>query len=135
MFCKAVSLALVAVLLHGSIAAQTEPQSLSQTAAEIKQVLHKAQMKDKAVKVTLNKKIDNQNKFTGKVSEISDTGFTLTNQQTGVTTKLGYADVGQVKQKGMSKSSKILIVGLVVVGAAIGIGFAAACSAEGGPHC
>jgi hypothetical protein len=29
--------------------------------------LHKAQEKDKAVKVILNKKINNQNKFSGKV--------------------------------------------------------------------
>ena len=70
-----------------------------------------------------------------KMSHISDTGFVLTEPKTGATKKLAYEDVQQVKQKGMSKGAKILIVSLVVVGAVIGIGFAAACSAEGGPHC
>ncbi|MBZ5679466.1 MAG: hypothetical protein LAO24_05105 [Acidobacteriia bacterium] len=135
MLYKAISLALVAVLLHGSIAAQDQPQSPAQTVAKMQQVLHKAQEKDKAVTATLKKKIDNQKKVSGKVSDISDTGFVLTEPKTGATKKLAYEDVQQVKQKGMSKGAKILIVSLVVVGAVIGIGFAAACSAEGGPHC
>lgn len=50
---------LVAVLLHGSLIAQTQPQSPVQTPAKMQQVLHKAQEKDKAV-VILNKKIDKQ---------------------------------------------------------------------------
>ena len=112
MFYKAVSVALVAVLLHGSVAAQDQTQSPPQTIAKMQQVLHKAQEKGKAVKVTLNKKIDKQRKFGGKVGEISDTGFTLIDHETGKHTKLAYEDVQQIKQKGVSK---VLIVVIVVV--------------------
>jgi hypothetical protein len=134
MLYKAISLALVAVLLHGSIAAQDQPQSSAQTVTKMQQVLHRAQEKDKAVKVMLNKKIDNQGQFSGKVSEISDTGFTLTDQKTGKTMKLAYEDIQQVKQKGLSKGASIAIgVGIAVallVGVAI-IVTAAACGTGG----
>ena len=116
MFYRAISLALVVVLLHGSVAAQAQLQSPIQTVAKMQQVLHKAQEKDKAVKVTLNKKIDNQSKFTGKVSEISDTSFTITDQHTGKPIKLAYDDVRKVNQKGMSKGSKVAIG--IAIGAA-----------------
>ena len=130
---RAISLALVAVLLHGSIVAQDQPQSLRQTIARMQEVLHNAQKKNKAVKVTLRKLIDNQETFSGKVSEISDTGFVLTDQKTQTTKTFAYKDVQQVKQKGMSKGTKILIFSLVV-GFVIAMGFRA-CNVEGGPHC
>ena len=57
MFYKAISLVLVAVLVHGSIAAQDQSQSPQQTVDKMQQILHKAQEKGKAVKVTLNRKI------------------------------------------------------------------------------
>ena len=56
MFYRALSFVLVTVLLHGSIAAQDQTQSPQQTAAKMQEVLHKAQEKDKAVKVVLNKR-------------------------------------------------------------------------------
>ena len=65
---RAISLVIVVVLVHGSIAAQDQPQFPPQTVAKM---LHKAQEKDKAVKVILTKKIDKQRKFSGKVSDIS----------------------------------------------------------------
>ena len=114
MLYKAISLALVAVLLHGSIAAQDQPQSPPQTVAKMQQVLHKAQEKDKAVKVILNKKIDKQKKFSGKVSDISDTGFVVTDQKTGKPMKLAYADVRKVEE-GWSKKDKTIVI-VVVVG-------------------
>jgi hypothetical protein len=121
MFYRAISLVLVAVLLHGSIAAQDQTQSPPQTVANMQQVLHKAQEKDKAVKVTLKKKIDNQKKFSGKVSDISDTGFVVTDQKTGKIQKLAYEDVREVHQKGLSKGAKIAlgVVGGIVVAVAI----------------
>lgn len=122
MFYRAISLVLVAVLVHGSIAAQDQSQSPPQPVAKMQQVLRKAQEKDKAVKVILNKKIDNQSKLTGKVSEISDTGFTMTDQQTGKPMKLAYEDVRQVNQKGMSKGSKVAIGIAVGAAAFIGVG-------------
>jgi histidinol dehydrogenase len=132
---KMISIILVTALLHVSMAAQNQPQPPAQTAAKMQQVLHKAQDKGKAVKVTLNRKIDNRNKLTGTVSEISDTGFTFNDQKTGRGMQVAYADVREVKQKGMSKTAKILIVSGIVVGAVVGLGFALACSSEGGPNC
>lgn len=117
----AVSLVLVAVLLHGSVAAQAQPQSPSQTVPKMQQVLHKAQEKDKAVKVTLNKKIDNQNQFSGKVSEVSDTGFVLTDQKTRTTKRLAYEDIQQVKQKGLSRVSNIAIDVGIAAGLFVGV--------------
>src|ERR1700687_5731065 len=116
MLYKAISLALAAVLLHGSIAAHDQPQSPPQTVAKMQQVLHKAQEKDKAVKVILNKKIDKQKKFSGKVSDISDTGFVVTDQKTGKPMKLAYADVRKVEE-GWSKKDKtiVIVVGVGVV--------------------
>jgi uncharacterized membrane protein len=135
MLYKTISLALVAVLLHGSIVAQAQPQSPAHTAAQMQRVLRKAQEKSKAVKVTLKTMIDNQTIFSGNVSEISDTGFVLTNQKTQTTKTFAYEDVQQVKQKGMSRGAKVLIVSLVVVGGVIAMGFAVACNVDGGPHC
>jgi hypothetical protein len=66
MLYRGISLALVVVLLHGSVAAQAQPQSPTQTVAKMQQVLHKAQGKDKAVKVTLNKKMDNPKQVYGQ---------------------------------------------------------------------
>ncbi len=108
MISKIISVVLVPILLHGSIAAQDQPQS-PQNIPKVQQVLRKAQEKNKAVKVTLNKKVDSQTKFTGKVSEISDGGFTLIDQKSGKPITLAYADVLQVKQKGLSRGAKVAI--------------------------
>jgi hypothetical protein len=116
MLYRLISVVLVAVLPHGSVAAQDQPQSPPQTLAKMQQVLHNAQQKNKAIRITLNKKIDNKTKLMGKVSEVSDTSFTVTDQETGNPTKLVYENVREVKQKGMSKGSKL----------ALGIGIAAA---------
>ena len=135
MLYKAIALGLVAVLLKGSLAAQDHPQSPSQTVANLQQVLNQAREKDKAVKVILNKKIDNQTKFCGKVSEISDSDFVVTNEKTGTTKRLSYEDVRQVKHQGLSKAAKILIVSGVVVGTVVGVGVALACHSDAGPNC
>lgn len=119
---RAISLALVAVLLHGSVAAQAEPQSPPPTVAKMQQVLHKAQDKDKAVNITLARKIDNQAKLHGKVNEVSDTGFAVTDQKTGKITKLTYRDVQEITQR-VSHWKLALVVVAVVVIAAIIVGY------------
>ena len=135
MFPKMVCVVLVAVLLKGSITAQDQSRPGQQTAPKMQQVVRKAREKDKVVKITLNKKVEDQLNFSGKVSEISDTGFTVNDQKTGKTMQVDYTDVQEIKQKGMSKTAKILIVSGIVVGAVVGLGVALACSSEGGPHC
>lgn len=129
MISKTISVFLMALLLHSSVAAQTS-SSPTQSAARMQQVLRKAQGKDKPVTVILSKKIDNKTKLTGKVSEVSDTSFTVTDQKTGNLTKLAYEDVRQVNQKGMSKGSKIAIGIAVGAAAFLAVGVAV-CFAAG----
>ena len=135
MIFKMISVVLVASLLLSSMVAQDPAQSPLRTVIRMQQILRKAQEKNKAVKITLNKKIENQLNFSGKVGEISDSDFTLSDQKTGKTMQIAYADTKEIRQKGMSKTAKILIVSGIVVGTVIAVGFALACSAEGGPHC
>jgi hypothetical protein len=116
MFYKAICLALVAALLHGSLAAQDQTfQPPHQTAAQMQQVLRKARDKDKTVKVTLRNKIDNQKKVSGTVTDISDSGFALTDQKTGKTMKLAYAEVKEINRKGMTTDDKI-VIGVAIAG-------------------
>ena len=135
MIFKMISLVLVSSLLHSTMIAQAQTQSGSQTVTKMQHVLRKAHTKNKTVEVTLNKPIESQFKFSGKVSEISETGFILDDQKTAKTIQVAYADVREVKQKGMSKTAKILIVSGIVVAVVVGLGFALACSSEGGPNC
>ena len=116
MISKIIPVILVVALLNGNIAAQDLSQSPPQAVSKMQQVLRKAQEKDKAIKVTLNKKIENRKKFSGKVGDISDTGFTLTDQKTGKPMKLAYEDIQQVKQKGLSKGAGIAIAVAMFVG-------------------
>ena len=129
MLYKVLSVVLVVVLVHGSITAQ-KLQSTAQPVSKMQQILRKAQEKDKPVKVTLNRKIENRSKLTGRVSEISDTSFTLIEQQTGRPMVLAYEDVRQVSGKGMSKGAKIAIGIGIGVAAYIGVGVAV-CYARG----
>ncbi len=108
MLFKVIAVALVTFLLHGSLLAETQPL------AKMQQVLRKAQEKNKAVKITLAKELDNQAQLRGTVSEVSDTGFAVTDK-TGKITKLAYGDVQQVKQEG----TKGWVIALVV---AAGVG-------------
>lgn len=80
-------------------------------------------------------KIDNQTSFSGKVTEISDSGFVLANKKTGTTMRFAYEDVRQVKRQGLSKAAKILIVSGVVVGTVVAVGVVLACHSDAGPNC
>jgi histidinol dehydrogenase len=116
MFYRAISLVLVVGLLHSSIAAQTL-SSPTQSVAKMQQVLHKAQEKGKVVKVILNKEIDKQKKFSGQVSEISETGFVVIDPKTGKAMTLAYEDVKKVHQKGIGKGAKVAII----IGSIVGV--------------
>ncbi len=121
MFYKMIAVVLVAALLQGSVAAQDQSQSPLQTPAQMQQVLHKAQKKDKSVKVILNKKINNQNKLSGRVSGISDTSFVVDDEKSGTATTVEYSDVRKVSQRGLSTSMQIVIVVAVVVGVVVAV--------------
>ena len=122
MFSKVISIVLAGVLLHSSLAAQTESQPTVPNVGKMEQVLRKAQEKNKAVKVRLSRKIGNRTEISGKPSEISDTGFSVTDQKTGKVTKLAFQDVQEIKKKGMSKWKIALVVLAGVIIAAIAVG-------------
>lgn len=129
MLYKALVVALVAVLVQGSVTAQ-QLQSSTQSVSKIQQTLRRAQQKDKAVKVTLNRKIDDRDKVMGTVSEISDAGFTLIERQAGKPITLAYEDIRQVSMEGMSKGAKIALGIGIGVASFIGVGVAV-CYARG----
>jgi len=83
MISKTISTVLVCVLLHSLVLGENEPPPQTQTVAKMQQVLHKAQERNKAVKITLRKKIDHQRKFAGRVVEISGAGFAIADQKSG----------------------------------------------------
>jgi ribosome maturation factor RimP len=124
MVSKIVSVVLVVVLVHVSLAAQDQLQSSTQGVAEIQKILHKAQKNGKAVKVTLNQKIDGHSKITGRVVEISDEGFTLMENKTGNTEKFVYDDVHQVNQAGLPKVVQVVLGAGIVFGVALVLFFA-----------
>lgn len=74
-------------------------------------------------------RLKNGAKFKGKVSEVSDAGFVLTNAKTSAATNLLYADVRTVGRTNLSGGASFaaltgIIIGVTVVGLLI-IGYAA----------
>ena len=82
----------------------------------MQQVLQKAREGNKAVKITLRKKIEDQRKFTGRVVETSDTGFAIADHKSGNTRTFNYEGVQQVSQSGLSTGTIIVITALVADG-------------------
>lgn len=118
MFYKIVAVTLISLLLHSSASAVGQPQSSSQTQPQMQAVLLKAQDRDKAVKVVLNKSIPDRKKIVGKVNEISDVGFVITDRKTGNTVKLEYPNVREIKQAGFPRGwaiALVVVAGFVVV--------------------
>lgn len=114
MISKIICIAVMIALVDSSVIAQEYNQPASQKTAQMQQVLRTAQAKDKTVIVTLKKKIGKVRRFCGRVSQVSDVGFVLTDQGSGATTDFSYADVREVRRKGLPKSADIAIgVGII----------------------
>jgi hypothetical protein len=54
----------------------------------------------------------------GRITQTSDTGFTVVEDKSGGRTNIAYADVSNVEGRGMSKKKKTLIITAVFVGLA-----------------
>lgn len=110
MLLKFISLVLISVLATSfSIPAQAQEQPPAQTINEMKQVVQKALDKDKSVKVKLKERLSGKTKLTGRISEVSDAGFVLTDEKTKATTKLTYDGLKEIKLKGLSTGVKIAL--------------------------
>ena len=71
--------------------------------------------KEEHVKV----KLRSGSEVKGRITQTSDTGFTVVEDKTGGSTQIAYADVSNVEGRGMSKKKKGFIIGAVVVGLAV----------------
>ena len=103
------ALTIVLVPFGPAVRGQQRPDHASETKAEVERRLSK---KEERVKV----KLRNGSQVKGRITQTSDTGFTLTDEKTGSRTDLAYADVLDVEGRGMSKTKKTLI------GVGIGVG-------------
>jgi hypothetical protein len=78
-----------------------------QTPAQMKGNLQKATKKDKPVEVVLNKKVDGQKKYVGRVKNVLDDSFEITDEQTNQIRTFLYVDVKEVRGKGWPVAAKI----------------------------
>ena len=118
MFRKYISLALVGLLLnltfYSTAMANTEKEA--KFAEKVKANIAKLGTgKDAKVEI----KLKDGTKLKGYVSEVKDSGFVLTNENTGISNEIPYLQVKQVKG-GNSKTGQrlfaiVLVVGLLVV--------------------
>ena len=70
--------------------------------------------KEEHVKV----KLRSGSEVRGRITQTSDTGFTVVDDKGGGRTEIAYADVSNIEGRGMSKKKKTLIITAVVVGVA-----------------
>jgi len=115
----AVSLAIqsaAAAVSFGQEAVQLPPQQSAQ-AAKVKAKVQKRGTNDwSRVKVTLRDKGEQR----GRITEIGEDSFSLTDQKTGQVTTISYADVKSIRTSGLSDRAKVTIgvvtVAVVVIG-------------------
>ena len=97
------------------ISAQTNTENKDSSIAKVKaKVTERSTAKNTYIKV---KMLDGK-KLSGDITQAGEDSFTLTDSQTKQSTSIAYRDVAQVKGKGLSTTSKILI-GVLAGAAAI----------------
>ena len=85
--------------VHGEKKSDQTPDKVK---AEVESRLNK---KEEHVKV----KLRSGSQVKGRITQSSDTGFTVTEDKTGARTDIAYADVANVEGRGMSKTKKTFI--------------------------
>ena len=118
MFRKYVSLTLVGLLLnltfYSTAMANTEKDA--KFAEKVKANINKLGTgKDAKVEI----KLKDGTKLKGYVSEVKDSGFVLTNEDTGISNEIPYLQVKQVKGQNLSAGKKFLlrvfIIGVLLI--------------------
>jgi hypothetical protein len=113
MLVRTVSILLILTLFSMSSIASVGEES--QTVPEMRKVAQKAVERNRRVTVVLKTKRDNNKKFTGLPSNVSEQGLTLTDTRSGQQSQVDFDDVREVRMKGSH-------VGLYVgIGVAAGI--------------
>ena len=117
MLMRTVSILLILTLLSTSSSASVGEES--QTVPEMRRVALNAVEKSRRVTVVLKTKRDSKKKFTGRPSNVSEQGLTLTDTSSGQQSQFDFADVREVRMKG---SHTGLYVGIgVAAGLAIAV--------------
>lgn len=121
---KFICLLLIFVVLHSLFPADIRATSFpaqEQSTEKKKAVVQKALQKHKTINVVLKDK----RKVSGKVTEQTSDGFTITDSKTGQSVPLGFSDVESVKQKGgLHPAVKVAIAVGIVLGALVAIVYA-----------
>ena len=132
---KTVSLLLATLLVYNPVVLAAQAVPISGTtpvltretpkAAKIKAEVQKRGVGEKSrVRVELMNGVEEK----AYISKIEESSFTVTDNKTGQTTTISYADVQKIRGPGLSKGAKIAIgvgVGVAVVVAVLGAIFAA----------
>jgi hypothetical protein len=109
MFKKHISLALVGLLLNlafYSTAMATNTQNDAKFAEKVKTNIAKLGTgKNAKAKI----KLKDGTKLKGYVSEFKDSGFALTNEETGISKEILYSQVEQIKGQNLSNNEKFLL--------------------------
>jgi hypothetical protein len=112
-----ISLAFAIVLAPFGPAIQGRKKS-DQTPDKVKaEVESRINKKEEHVKV----KLRSGSQVKGRITQSSDTGFTMIDDKSGGRTEIAYADVSNVEGRGMSKTKKTLIGVGIGVGVFIGL--------------
>ncbi len=108
----------------------SESQQQGQTLAEMKAVVQKAWSKNKVVNVLMKDK----HKISGHITDVGNDDFAILSTAPGAPVRIAFTEVQKAKQKGMHPAAKAAIVIGIVVGAILGISYAAYCGSSPS-HC
>ena len=111
------ALAIVLTPLGPAAHANRKQDPATATAKVKADIIKRLNKKETHVKIRLR----NGSQVMGHITQTSDDGFKLTEDKTGSSTDIAYADVQTLEGRGMSKTKKALIVTGVVVGVAIAV--------------
>jgi hypothetical protein len=113
MLMRVISLLLILSLLTTSSSAVG--QESQQAVTKMREIAMKAVDKGKAVTVTLKTARTDKKKYTGRLSSVSDEGFTLVESGSGQQRQFDFDEIQGIRLKG---SHVGLVVGLVAAGVA-----------------
>ena len=98
MLLKTVSMLLILTLLATSSGASVGEES--QAVPEMRRLAMNAVEKNRQLTLVLKTKRDSKKKFTGRPSNVSEQGLTLTDTRSGRQNQFDFADVREVRMKG-----------------------------------
>jgi hypothetical protein len=111
------ALAIVLSPLGPAAHANTKQDPATATAKVKADVIKRLNKKETHVKIRLR----NGSQVMGHITQTGDDSFKLTEDKTGRSTDIAYADVQTLEGRGMSKTKKGLIAGGIVLGVAIAV--------------